>query len=148
MKTQNFHPGDLLPNFGRSFGSLAKWQFNRFNLTVPQSYTLLAILDHEIITMNELSSLYKVSQTTMTRMVDNLVRDGYLERVRNEEDRRVVHVQLTKKGMEISYHLKQSLRQLGDAIFSRIPADKRDQVISSLFLMLDAMEGVFVEAEN
>lgn len=145
MEIQHFHPGDLLPNFGRIFGALAKWQFNRFNLTVPQSYTLLAVLEHEVITMNELSSVYKVSQTTMTRMVDNLVRNGYLERTRDEKDRRVVNVQLTKKGTEISYQLKQSLRQLGEAIFSKIPADKRDQVASSLYLMLDAMEGLIFE---
>lgn len=105
----------------------------------------MAVLEREIITMNELSSLYKVSQTTMTRMVDNLVRNGYVERVRDEEDRRVVRVQLTKKGTEIAYLLKQSLSQLGDAIFSRIPADKRDQVASSLFLMLNAMEGLIID---
>lgn len=145
MENQNFHPGDLLPRFGVIFGTLAKWQFNRFNLTVPQSYTLMAVLEREIITMNELSSLYKVSQTTMTRMVDNLVRNGYVVRVRDEEDRRVVNVQLTKKGVEIAYLLKQTLGQLGDDIFSRIPADKRDQVAASLFLMLDAMEGLIMD---
>ena len=44
----------------------------------------------------------------MTVVVDNLVRDGFVERVRDKDDRRAVHVHLTPKG-----------RHLFDRIFVR-----------------------------
>jgi len=146
--TQTFHPGDLLPNFSRVFGAFEKMQFKKFNLTVPQSYTLLTIFDHGMITMNELSNLSRVTQTTMTRTVDILVRDGYIERIRNEEDRMVVNVKLTEKGLHTVNNIKASLRQTGDAVFSKIPANKKEQVISILFLMLNIMEELFIIAED
>lgn len=39
-----------------------------------------------------------VTLGTVTTSLNNLERKGYIERVRSEQDRRVVHLHLTKKG--------------------------------------------------
>lgn len=51
--------------------------------------------------MNQLSERMSLARSTMTRVVDTLVRDGILERVRDREDRRLVEVQLTEKGKDL-----------------------------------------------
>lgn len=133
---------NLFSKSTRLFGSFEKIQVNKFGLTVPQSYTLLTLYDHKIMAMNELAGALKVTQTTMTRVVDNLVRDGYIDRIRNEEDRRVVEVQLTEKGISTVIKLRELYFQVSASTFDRIPQEMRVQIISGLSVLLRAMEEV------
>ena len=136
---------ELLPLFGRVFGSYEKMQVDTCGLTVPQSYTLLTLYQHKLLTMNELSSHMRVAPTTMTRVVDILVRDGYLNRLRSEEDRRIVEVGLTEKGQQTAEDLLKMHRSSSTAIFDRIPTDNREQMVTCLWLLLGIMEDLFVQ---
>jgi MarR family transcriptional regulator, 2-MHQ and catechol-resistance regulon repressor len=67
-------------------------------LTVGQ-FGVLEILNHKgPLTLGELCRKSLVSGGNMTVVVDNLERDGLVHRMRNDEDRRVIHVRLTAKG--------------------------------------------------
>jgi len=48
--------------------------------------------------MSEVAGDLKITVGTLTRAINNLVKKGYVERKRIEEDRRVVLIQLTKRG--------------------------------------------------
>lgn len=139
---------ELLPLFGRVFGSYEKMQVNTYGLTVPQSYTLLTLYQHKLLTMNELSSHMRVAPTTMTRVVDILVRNGYLDRFRNEEDRRIVEVGLTEKGQQTSEGLLEMHRSSSAAIFDRVPSSQQEQMLSCLWLLLGIMEDLFVRPDT
>lgn len=67
----------------------------------------ISIRDHVLIeyighkkhaTMSELAKALGAPATTMTSIVDRLVKEGYLQRRRSEEDGRIVLVELGKKG--------------------------------------------------
>lgn len=141
------YPGDMLPAFGRVFTAFEKLQLHKINLTVPQSYTLLTIFENKTISMNELSNKSRVTQTTMTRIIDNLVRDGYVARNRKEEDRRVVEVELTAQGQQKVKELKKLLDETGMKVFVKVPEEKRLQVAESLVILLDIMEEVLIKPE-
>jgi len=51
-------------------------------------------------TMREIADKARVRQSTMTVMIDKLIKKGFVERSRSEEDRRIVMVQLTEKGKQ------------------------------------------------
>ncbi|MFC1845830.1 MarR family winged helix-turn-helix transcriptional regulator [Chloroflexota bacterium] len=53
------------------------------------------------MTMGELSSALSVPMSTATRMVDWLVNGGYVQRLSDTDDRRVVRVALTDKGKQL-----------------------------------------------
>lgn len=146
-KQLNFKAGDLLPAFSRVFGGFERIQLKKLNLTAPQSYTLLVIQESELINMNDLSNKARVSQTTMSRMIDNLVRDGFVERLRNESDRRIVEVRLTGKGADKVYELKEFLDLAGKNVIQKISPDKQLQVAESIVILLDVMEKVFIRPE-
>lgn len=133
---------ELYSRFTRVFGAYEKIQVNKLGLTIPQSYTLLTLFEHKIMAMNELATALMVTQTTMTRVVDNLVRDGYIERIRNEEDRRVVEVKLTGKGVDTVKKVKELYFQASASTFQRIPAKIRGQVVACLSVLLSAIEEV------
>ena len=51
--------------------------------------------------MRELSNRLLVAVNTITNIVDHLERKNYAERIRNSDDRRVIHVRLTDKGRKM-----------------------------------------------
>lgn len=68
------------------------------NLTIPQMVTLLAIRSCGSCRMGTLAEITQQSCGTLTGIVDRLIEDGLVERVRSVNDRRVVEVALTSKG--------------------------------------------------
>jgi DNA-binding MarR family transcriptional regulator len=66
-----------------------------------QVWVLLALArSHQLTT--ELARQFMVTEPTITRMVDALVRKGYVERQPDEKDRRKIYLQLTPVGRQVS----------------------------------------------
>lgn len=92
---------DLWVKLARSFSVFSKKtseQVKEFGLTYPQFAALECVGHLGPMTIGELSKKMLVSGGNMTVVVDNLEREGLLERIRDNTDRRVVLIQLTKKG--------------------------------------------------
>ncbi len=67
-------------------------------LTMPQMMTLFAIRGVGACRMSDLAELTQQSAGTLTGIVDRLIEDGLVGRIRASEDRRVVQVTLTPEG--------------------------------------------------
>src|SRR6266511_864210 len=68
------------------------------NLTYSQFAVLEALYHLGSMTQGEISGKVLKSGSNMTTVIDNLERDGLVRRERDEQDRRVIHVHLTKTG--------------------------------------------------
>jgi MarR family 2-MHQ and catechol resistance regulon transcriptional repressor len=67
----------------------------------PSQFAVLEALYHlGHLTQGEISAKVLKSGSNMTTVIDNLERDGYVRRERDEKDRRVIHVHLTEAGRE------------------------------------------------
>ena len=62
---------------------------------------LLSFTQSGSMTMSRLGSLLQVHPTSVTSAVERLVRQGYVERLRREHDRRVVLASLTDEGRRV-----------------------------------------------
>ena len=62
---------------------------------------LLSFAQSGSMTMTRLGSLLQVHPTSVTSAVERLVRQGYVERLRREDDRRVVLASLTDAGRDV-----------------------------------------------
>lgn len=67
-------------------------------LTVNDMHVMEAIDVYEPKNMTAVARALKVTTGTLTISVNGLVKKGFVERTRSEEDRRVVLVSLTEKG--------------------------------------------------
>lgn len=76
--------------------SLQKDYFN--NLSLAEMHTLDAIGPYESRTMTETAQILGITVGTLTVSVDRLVKKGYVDRCRDEKDRRVVRISLTREG--------------------------------------------------
>ena len=72
---------------------------NGSDLTITEMHTIHAVGDEKPRTMTEISRDLNITMGTLTTGVDKLIKKGYLVRKRTEEDKRVVLVELTDKGL-------------------------------------------------
>ncbi|MEG1001988.1 MarR family winged helix-turn-helix transcriptional regulator [Clostridium sp.] len=68
------------------------------DLSVTEIHTIEAIGMYTERTMSEVAQDLKITVGTLTTAINKLIKKGYVERKRIEEDRRVVLIKLTKKG--------------------------------------------------
>jgi DNA-binding MarR family transcriptional regulator len=76
--------------------------FKTFGLS-PQQYNILRILRgaKEPLKVQVIKSRMIDRAPNVTRLTDKLIEKGLIERFNCETDRRVVHIQITKKGLEL-----------------------------------------------
>lgn len=75
---------------------LKKSAFN--DLSITEMHTIEAISMYKKKTSSEVAKELSITVGTLTVAINNLVRKDYVERLRSEDDRRVVKLGLTKKG--------------------------------------------------
>jgi DNA-binding MarR family transcriptional regulator len=68
------------------------------DLSVTEIHTIEAIGMYKPRTMTEVACQLNITLGTLTTAIGHLVRKGYVERKRSEEDRRIVYIQLNKRG--------------------------------------------------
>ncbi len=85
---------------------LTKDQAARHGLTGPQLSVAKILEDIGDLSLSELSERINAQNSTVTGIVDRMEREGLVERKRSSDDRRVVHIRLTKKGHELARSMK------------------------------------------
>ena len=78
---------------------LRKSKFN--DLTMREMHAIHAISMYDHKSASEVAKELHLTPGTLTAMVDRLVSKGYVNRLRSEDDRRVIRLGLTKKGRVI-----------------------------------------------
>lgn len=73
---------------------------NGSDLTITEMHTIHAVGDERPRTMSEVAKELNITMGTLTTGIDKLIKKGYVIRRRTEEDKRVVLVELTEKGIE------------------------------------------------
>jgi len=103
------------------------------DLTPSQIKSLFAFKEEDKdYPIGELGRNARVKSSTMTDMIDRLERDGIAERIRDDEDRRVVKVRLTKKGKKIKREFVQKSRKDVEAAFSKLGEEEKRSLLDHL----------------
>lgn len=103
-----------------------------FGISVSQCYALEALDREGELPMGALASRMRLSVSTMTRVVDQLVEHGLVRRARSGDDRRVCCVAPTAGGRALLAKISSELLESERAILEKVPAGHRDSVISGL----------------
>ena len=89
--------------------------------------------------MSTIAKKINVTVGTLTSAMNSLVKKKYVIRERSEEDRRVVNVKLTEKGVEAYIHHADYHRQMTAAILEKLSEDE----IPVLMKTLEGLSGFF-----
>ncbi len=94
----------------------------------------------EPITMGDLSRILGVPFSTTTRTVDWLVDNGYVQRLADPEDRRVVRVALTESGKELYRAMNGLLLQSAEQFLRNFSPEERKEFGRLLGKLVDNLE--------
>lgn len=76
-------------------------------LTHPQYLVMLALWEHDQLSVKELSSLLKLDPGTLSPLVKRLEKQGYVSRGRDQDDERVLAITLTPDGRALRAEAEQ-----------------------------------------
>ena len=102
------------------------------DLSVTELHTIEAIGMYKERTMTEVAQDLKITVGTLTTAINKLIKKGYVDRKRIEEDRRVVLIHLTKKG-KLAYRIHEKFHNdMINETISGLREDEEEILISSL----------------
>ena len=102
------------------------------DLKLSQIKAIAAFQDKNCFSMKQLANNIGVKLSNMTMMVDSLIKDGMVERDRDESDRRKVMVRLTPKGIKIRNKFLAQRRKVAKSIFTNLNDHDRNGLLKSL----------------
>ncbi len=97
-----------------------------------QTLILMMLLTQQSVKMKELARLLGLSRANATGLVDRLEARGLVERRHSTEDRRVVHVSLTRKGQQTARKLNEARRTGLAQMMRRVPPKNLSVFIETL----------------
>ena len=101
----------------------------RCDLSMTEIHTVAAIGKNTLYRMSDIAGILHITVGTLTVMVNNLVKKGYVERYKSEQDRRVVKIGLTRKG-RIIYDAHAAFHEdLVNALLKGIESKEEQQTV-------------------
>lgn len=85
------------------------------------------------LTMKEISERINRSKSTVTQLVDKLLKSGYVIKEANPEDKRFSYIVLTEKGLSI----KKDFKEISDSVIRMFFQDFTEEETQILLSLLD-----------
>ncbi len=109
---------------------LKKSQFK--DLSITEMHTIEAIGMYKKKTTTEVANELSITVGTLTIAINRLVKKGYVERIRSEDDRRVVKLGLTKKGKLIFRVHQHFHREMIKAVIEGMDGEQSSALLKAL----------------
>jgi len=124
----------------KNLGILEKSDAICCGVTITQCHAIAEIGLKGKVSLVDLAERLGVDKSTMSRTVNNLVEADLADRHLDAENRRYVIIQLTPKGRGVYQRIEESMSHYFRSIVGSIPAEKREQVLESMALLIDAVK--------
>ncbi len=103
-----------------------------FGITTPQFGALLALREQPNMTMGELCEKLFLACSTATDLIDRMEKNGFLERNRDEQDRRVIRLVISEKGHQVIKEVIEARRRYVASMLEKLDPDETEQLGTSL----------------
>jgi DNA-binding MarR family transcriptional regulator len=109
-----------------------------FDLTHPQLMTMVMIARCKQCTMSELGRLTGYPTSAMTGIIDRLIGKKLVSRIRDNNDRRIVHVSLTPSGIRMAHRLRDRILTHTTRVLEMVGPSDREKMILLVEKIADA----------
>jgi DNA-binding MarR family transcriptional regulator len=124
-------PGALITIAARTGQELAKRRLNPMGLTV-QMCGVMNLLAEGPVSQQELGEQLGIDRTTVVELIDDLERQGVVERRRNPSDRRSYGLHLTTKGRTVQKRATKAFDAAVDEFFGPLSSAERKALADML----------------
>ncbi len=130
----------LLRQIIRLFDLRSKQLSKQFGLTGPQLVVMRELAATDGVPIGTLAHKVSLSQATITDIADRLERRGLVRRIRSDQDRRRVMLQITEHGNEVMQNKPTVLRDEFLQQFTRLERWEQMQILASLQRIVTMMK--------
>ena len=95
--------------------------------------------------MSQLADSVNIPMSTATGVVDRLTKKGYVERLIDETNRRIVTVRLTQKGIDTAESMKQTLIKFWTVFTGILTDDEKQAIFTMLVKVVDLLGKTDIE---
>ncbi len=114
-----------------------------YNLTPEEADTLMIIRHCDGLPQSRLANILGKDKAAVTRLMNSLVKSGLVERIQDQQDRRIVRAQITAEGKQAFVHVWPELQKLSDLALHGIAVhdlDVMQQTLTAINANLGAMK--------
>ncbi len=111
-----------------------------YGLSVSQTYALGSVVRLGPLAMADLADDLHLQASTLSRVVDQLVRKEWVQREQSSEDRRVWHVAATRAGLALWRQIDGELLAIDRDVLASLPPADRPDVIRAVRLLSAATD--------
>jgi DNA-binding MarR family transcriptional regulator len=98
-------------------------------LTMIQLRTVMFVSKKGIVKPTEIANKFAITPASVTSQIDNLVKEGWLQRKYNQDDKRVIEVLLTEKGKrDLEVEIKK-LEESCSNLFENLTENEQKQLL-------------------
>ncbi|MEJ8544421.1 MarR family winged helix-turn-helix transcriptional regulator [Brevibacillus borstelensis] len=120
---------------------ISHWLLDEEEVISPKQFILLRVLyDKERSTVSDLATVLKQSNSATTIALNRLVKAGYVNRIRDEQDRRVVWVTVSDKAIPLIERLLCKRRNLMTGLLKSLSDEELEQFATFLRKMKQSLE--------
>jgi len=101
-------------------------------ITLPQMVIINLLFGRSECKMTDISRVLGVTKSAVTGIIDRLIRLGLIKRMRSKDDRRIVNVMLTPKGITYARKLVDFRYQVIRRLFSNLSHREKAQYLRIL----------------
>ena len=134
-----FRDWQLLAQLCLAYRALSDTLMDQIDMHRAQAALLCRLFNQDGLTQSELADQLSVQAATVTNMLQRMEETGLVRRRRDDDDNRLVRVNLTEAGREREQAVVNQFIKLEQTVFDGISADDRVQLRQLLNQMLHNM---------
>ncbi len=129
----------LLKEINHELNNKLKCSFKHSELTIPQINALKILYSKKKMKLTELSQEMKLANSTVSGIVDRLEQQGLVERVRSNEDKRIVYLILSPKTDDIKDDIHDTVNEYLGSLVSKGSEEEINDVVKGLKTLNDLL---------
>lgn len=138
--SNGFKIASLIKEINSKLNHSIKNEFKDTGLTVPQIMVVKTLAKHKRLKVSEISKEMHLVNSTVSGIIDRLENQDIVSRVRSKDDKRVVYIELSKKGIELIGNYRDTINNFFEDIFINTSQEDIVTILTGLETLKDILD--------
>jgi len=113
-----------------------------FSLSLSEMFALMALSAEAPMSQQALAEQLHLEKSTVSRLITHLEQRGWVKRVRDLHDTRMLQLHLSEEGHEQAWHLVQGLVERHQRLLAALKPDEQEALAYGLSALIRALRTV------
>ena len=119
-----------------------QYQCERFDMPDAELRCLMLFGEERYLTPKGIAHKMNVVKSRITKIIDGLIKKGFVHRIKDPEDSRISLLSLTPQGQNMLREINSFLDDVHEQVLLQMPAEQRNTLLMNLELLKSSMESV------